>query len=114
MINGFFRAYLLGRRAYMALPELELNGRYCDYALFPSQLLREEERPQHSYVIELKHSKKGASEAEIEAKHREALDQLAGYAQSPNLAKLAACTPVHFLDVEFVGRDLIRCEEVKF
>ena len=45
MINGFFRAYLLGRKDYMAMPELELNGRYCDYALFPSQLLPEAERP---------------------------------------------------------------------
>ena len=37
-------------------------------------------------------------------------DQLAGYARSPNLEHLAAGTPVHFLDVEFVGRDLLVCE----
>ena len=46
------------------------------------------------------------SAAEIAAKHQEALDQLAGYARSPNLEKLAAGTPVHFLDVEFVTYEL--------
>ena len=112
MINGFFRAYLLGRKDYMAMPELELNGRYCDYALFPSQLLPEAERPLHSYVIELKHAPESASASKIDAKHREVLKQLAGYAKSPNLARLAAGTPVHFLDIEFKGRKMIVCEEV--
>ena len=64
-------------------------------------------------MIELKHSKAGATEAEIAAKHREAMDQLAGYARAPNLAALAAGTPVHFLDVEFKGREMLVCEEVK-
>ena len=112
MINGFFRAYLMKRDTYVALPELELNGRYCDYAFFPNQMKPVVEQPTHSYVIELKHSKASATDAEIAAKHREALDQLAGYAKSPNLDALAAGTPVHFLDVEFKGREMIVCEEV--
>ena len=101
------------RSGYTALPELELNGRFCDYAFFPDQSLLPELRSQHSYVIELKHSKKTASDAEFAAKHKEALEQLAGYAKSPNLEKLAAGTPVHFLDIEFKGRDMIVCEEVE-
>ena len=112
LINGFMRAYLTMRSGYMACPELELNGRFCDYAFFPDQSLVPELRSQHSYVIELKHSKKTATEAEIAAKHAEALDQLAGYARHPNLTALAAGTPVHFLDVEFKGREMIVCEEV--
>ena len=113
LINGFMRSYLTMRSGYMVLPELEFNGRFCDYAFFPDQSLAPEFRATHSYVIELKYSKKGASESEKAAHHAEALDQLAGYAKSPNLARLAAGTPVHFLDIEFAGREMIRCEEVK-
>ena len=113
LINGFMRSYLTMKSGYVAVPELELNGRYCDYAFFPDTMTPEDSRPTQSYVIELKHSKNDAQKSEIDAKHREALEQLAGYSRSPNLAKLAAGTPVHFLDVEFVGRKMIVCEEVE-
>ena len=112
LLNGFLRAYLTMRAGYMACPELELNGRFCDYAFFPDPSLAPELRSQHSYVIELKHSKQGAPKREIAAKHKEALAQLAGYAKSPNLKHLAADTPVHFLDIEFVGRKMTVCKEV--
>jgi len=69
-------------------------------------------RPEQSYIIEMKHSPADASEAEIAAKHEEALAQLKAYAADPNLAALAGGTPVHFLVYEFKGRDLIRLEEV--
>ena len=114
LLNGFMRSYLTMKPVYVALPELELNGRYCDYAFFPNMMLPAEFIPEHSYVIELKHSKKGAKKSEVAAKHKEALAQLKGYAASPNLKRLAAGTPVHFLDVEFVGRKLTVCKEVKF
>ena len=113
LLNGFLRAYLTMRAGYMACPELELNGRFCDYAFFPDPSLAPELRSQHSYVIELKHSKQGAPKREIAAKHKEALAQLAGYAKSPKLKRLAAGTPVHFLDIEFVGRKMTVCKEVK-
>ena len=114
LVNGFMRAYLTMRRGYAIRPELELDGRYCDYAFFPDLSLEPRLRSRHSYVIELKHSKKSAPASEVAAKHAEALAQLAAYARQPNLAALAAGTSVHFLDVEFVGRELARCEEVTF
>lgn len=114
LVNGFMRAYLTMRDGYNTFPELELNGRFCDYAFFPNTMLPPELRATHSYVIELKYSKASAPEAEISAKHAEALAQLEAYSRHPNLAALAAGTPVHFLDVEFVGRDLVRCEEISF
>ena len=69
--------------------------------------------PRHSYVIELKHSKADASDAEIAKKHEEALEQLKKYSEDPNLAALAVGTPVHFLCYEFKGRELVRLEEVE-
>ena len=38
--------------------------------------------------------------------------RLKKYADDPNLAALAAGTPVHFLCYEFKGRELVRLEEV--
>ena len=60
----------------------------------------------------MKHSKAGASDAEVAAKHAEALAQLKAYAADPNLPALAGGTPVHFICYEFRGRDLVRLEEV--
>ena len=39
--------------------------------------------------------------------------RLKKYADDPNLAALAAGTPVHFLCYEFKGRELVRLEEVE-
>lgn len=114
LVNGFMRAYLTMHDGYMVAPELELNGRHCDYAFFPNRSLLCGLQPQHSYVIELKHSKKAATGAEIAAKHAGALTQLKAYSEHPQLAALAGGSPVHFLDVEFVGRTMVRCEEVCF
>ena len=69
--------------------------------------------PCHSYIIELKHSAADASDAEIAKKHEEALEQLKKYSADPNLAALAAGTPVHFICYEFKGRELVRLEEVE-
>ena len=111
-INGFIRAYLTMKSHFLVRPELEQNGGFSDYALFPD-LNAGPATPRHSYVIELKHSKADASDAEIAKKHEEALEQLKKYAADPNLAALAAGTPVHFLCYEFKGRELVRLEEVE-
>ena len=97
----------------MVKPELSHQCGFSDYALFPNRMLPESSIPEQSYVIELKHSKADASDAEIAKKHEEALDQLKKYAADPNLAALAAGTPVHFLCYEFKGRELVRLEEVE-
>lgn len=55
-----------------------------------------------------------ASESKLAANHAEALAQLEAYSKCVNLASLAAGTPVHFLDIEFRGRELIRGEEIRF
>ena len=107
-INGYLRAYLTMKSAFTAKPEL---SHPCG-ALFPDRTLPEGCVPEQSYLIEMKYSKAGASDAEVAAKHAEALAQLKAYAADPNLPALAGGTPVHFICYEFRGRDLVRLEEV--
>ena len=111
-INGYLRAYLTMKSAFTVKPELSHPCDYSDYALFPDRTLPEGCVPEQSYLIEMKHSKAGASDAEVAAKHAEALAQLKAYAADPNLPALAGGTPVHFICYEFRGRDLVRLEEV--
>ena len=111
-INGYLRAYLTMKSAFMVKPELSHPCGFSDYALFPDRTLPEGCVPEQSYLIEMKHSKADASDAELAAKHAEALAQLGAYAADPNLAALAGGTPVHFICYEFRGRDLVRLEEV--
>ena len=111
-INGYLRAYLTMKSAFMVKPELSHPCGYSDYALFPDRTLPEGCVPEQSYLIEMKHSKADATDAEVAAKHAEALAQLKAYAADPNLAALAGGTPVHFICYEFRGRDLVRLEEV--
>ena len=111
-INGYLRAYLTMKSVYMVKPELSHPCGYSDYALFPNRMLPASSVPEQSYVIEMKHSKADATDAELAAKHAEALAQLKAYAADPNLAALAGGTPVHFICYEFRGRDLVRLEEI--
>ena len=111
-INGYLRAYLTMKSVYLVKPELSPPCGFSDYALFPNRMLPASSVPEQSYVIEMKHSKADATDAEVAAKHAEALAQLKAYAADPNLPALAGGTPVHFICYEFRGRDLVRLEEV--
>ena len=111
-INGYLRAYLTMKSVYLVKPELSHPCGFSDYALFPDRTLPEGCVPEQSYLIEMKHSKADATDAEVAAKHSEALAQLKAYAADPNLPALAGGTPVHFICYEFRGRDLVRLEEV--
>ena len=111
-INGYLRAYLTMKSAFMVKPELSHPCGYSDYALFPDRTLPDGCVPEQSYLIEMKHSKADATDAEVAAKHAEALAQLKAYAADPNLPALAGGTPVHFICYEFRGRDLVRLEEI--
>ena len=114
LVNGFVRANLMLNPAFMVRPELELGHRNSDYSVFPDRSLDETRSAKHSYVIELKYSKKGEGESEIAAKRDEALAQLKAYAHDPALPALAAGTPVHFLYLHYQGFRQIAAEEIRF
>ena len=65
-----------------------------------------------SYIIELKHSRGDASDAELAAKAEEGIAQLHRYAADPTVPALAKDTRLHLILYQFKGTELIRCEEI--
>ena len=112
LVNGYVRAYLMARSAFMVRPEMELGRRFSDYSLFPDRSLDENRRARHSYVIEMKYSKKDESAAEIAAKRLQALAQLKAYSQDSALPSLTVGTPTHYLYIHYQDFDQIACEEI--
>jgi len=112
-VNGFVRAYLTLKNAFLVKPEMAHPLGYSDIALFPDRTIPFGGVPEQSYVIELKQAKADATDAQLAANHAEALAQLKKYSEDPNLPALAGGTPVHFLCYEFKGRDLYRLEAIE-
>ena len=112
LVNGYLRAYLMLRPAFMVRPEQELGKRFSDYSLFPDRALDVRRSAKHSFVIELKYSKKGETSAEVAAKRAEALAQLKVYSEDPALPSLTAGTPTHYLYIHYQDFDQIACEEI--
>ena len=112
LVNGYLRAYLMMRPAFMVRPEMEFGHRFSDYSLFPDRSLDAMRRAKCSYVIELKYSAKGESAAEVAAKRAEALVQLKAYSEDPALASLTAGTPTTYLYIHYQGFDQIACEAI--
>ena len=65
-----------------------------------------------SYIVELKYSKPGATDAEVAAKAEEGIVQLRRYAADPAVPALSAGTRLHLILYQFQGTELIRVEEI--
>jgi len=109
-LQGFFKAYLALSPLYLVRPEIELNYGYGDLLLLPDKARYPEVA--HSYVIELKYLKAGASEAETEKAEREAGEQLRRYAADKALMRLIAGTALHLITIVFRGPEMIVCTEL--
>ncbi|MBQ0033577.1 MAG: AAA family ATPase, partial [bacterium] len=109
-LQGYMQAEFGHIRYYLAKPEMELSRGYCDFCLFPGRVCNGDVRD--SYIVELKYSKPGASDAEIAAKAEEGIAQLRRYAADPTVPVLSADTRLHLILYQFQGTELIRLEEV--
>ena len=109
-IQGYMQCEFGHLNFYLARPEMELSRGFCDFALFPERCHYGDVT--HSYIIELKFSAKDASEAELEGKYKEALDQLAAYRADPFVPSLAKGTVLHQIVYQFKGTELIRVEQI--
>ena len=109
-IQGYMQAEFGHIRYYLAKPEMELSRGYCDFCLFPERVYNGDVRD--SYIIELKHSKGDASDADLAAKAEEGIAQLHRYAADPTVPALAKGTRLHLILYQFKGTELIRCEEI--
>ena len=87
VIQGFLAAYLSVTDCFVLHTEKELNGGYADVCLEP--LLARHPDARYGYVIELKHLKRGARDAEARIKTavREAAMQLRRYLADERLAR---------------------------
>ena len=111
-LQGYMQAEFGHIRYYLAKPEMELARGYCDFCLFPERVYNGDVRD--SYIVELKYSKMGASEAELAAKAEEGIAQLRRYAADPFVPELAKGTKLHLILYQFQGTELVRLEEIPY
>ena len=109
-LQGYMQAEFGHLVHYLAKAELELGGGFCDFLLFPERVYHGDVA--HSYIIELKHSKEDAPEAELRAKAEEGVAQLRRYAADPLVPKLAEGTQLHLILYQFRGKRIHRLEEL--
>ena len=109
-IQGYMQAEFAHIGVYLVKPEMELSRGFSDFCLFPDPVHGDFVRD--SYIIELKYSKPGATDAEIAAKAEEGIAQLRRYAADPTVPALSAGTRLHLLLYQFKGTEIIRLEEI--
>ena len=110
-IQGFMQAEFAHIGLYLVKPEMELSRGYCDFCLFPDRF-RHGDFVRDSYIIELKHSKGDACDAELAAKAEEGIAELRRYAADPFVPDLAKDTRLHLILYQFKGTELVRLEEI--
>ena len=109
-LQGYMQAEFGHLNYYLMKPEMELACGFCDFCLFPERVYYGDVK--HSYIIELKHAKADASDAELAEKAAEGIDQLHRYAADRCVPNLARGTELHLILFQFKGKELVRCEEI--
>ncbi len=108
-LQGFFKAYLALNSLYLVEPEVELNYGFSDFLLLPDKARYPETA--HSYIMELKYVKPTASDSEVEAKNKEAEEQLQKYCADRVVKRLCMNTRLHLLKIVFRGAEMKICAE---
>ena len=109
-IQGYMQAEFGHLDFYDLAPEMELARGFCDFCLFPERHRFGDVT--HSYLVELKHSAKDASDAELAAKYEEGVAQLARYRADKSVPSLAHGTTLHQIVFQFKGSELVRLEQI--
>lgn len=108
-IQGFMNAMMSLNPYYLTAPEVELNHGYCDFFLMPDFMRWP--MVKHSYILELKYLKTDATDPEAESQWRDAVEQIAHYADGPAVRRLCHGTTLHSIVAQFRGYKLIRMEQ---
>ena len=109
-LQGFMTALLSLNPYYLTAPEMEMSHGYCDFFLMPDTGRYPMVR--HSYIIELKYLKAGATDAEAASQWGEAVEQIRGYAQGERVKKLIRDTELHLIVMQVRGSETIRVEGI--
>ena len=100
-IQGYFNAYLHISKLFIAHPEVEVSHGYCDFFLLADT--KKYPTLQHSYILELKYLKKGATDAEVTKVIEQAQQQLLHYTSDETVILQASGTQLHGIYMVFVG-----------
>ena len=86
-----------------------MNYGYSDFLMLPDKARYADIA--HSYIMELKYVNPTATDAELEAKSREAEEQLKKYSADKVVQRLCIGAQLHLLKVVFQGAEMRICEE---
>lgn len=109
-VHGFTLAMTCQNQFYRPISEYPNQEGYADIFLLP--LVDIYTDMLHSYVIELKYVKSNATDAEVEAKSKEAKCQVCKYADTDMVKMGVKSTQLHRLVIVYRGVEMVVCEEV--
>ena len=110
-VHGFTLALTSQCRFYRPISELDNQNGYADVFLRPRCEIFTD--MQHSYIIELKYLKSGASDAEVKAAIKKAEAQVCRYAETVNVNDNIGHTTLHKVYVIYRGVEMLACDEVR-
>ena len=110
-VHGFTLALTSQYRFYRPISELDNQNGYADVFLRPRCEIFTD--MQHSYIIELKYLKSGASDAEVKAAIKKAAAQVCRYAETVNVNDNIGHTTLHKVYVIYRGVEMLACDEVR-
>ena len=108
-IQGYFKAYLNLSKLFIAHPEVEMNHGYCDFFLLSDT--KKYAPLKHSFIIEVKYLKAGASDEEAHLQWEAAKKQVKSYADDKTVRALTKDVRLHCIVIQFKGGKLLQMEE---
>ena len=109
-VKGFLLAYLGLTQGYVLFPEHESSKGYADFYMMPDLLHQPDIA--YSYIVEVKYTKRDASEGEIASLKKEAAEQLVRYAADEKVLRTKGGTKLELITLVFKGWELIIAEKL--
>ena len=109
-VKGFLLAYLGLTRGYILLPEHESSKGYADFYMMPDLLHQPDIA--YSYIVEVKYTRRDATDAEIASLRADAAAQLERYAADANVLRTKGDTRLELITLVFKGWELVVAEKL--
>lgn len=109
-IKGFLLAYLGLFRYYELYPEYETNKGFADFYFKPSPAALV--IPPYTYLLEVKYSKAGSSDATVHKLADDAREQLLQYSHAPEVAAARSAGRLKLVTIVWRSWELVLMEEV--
>lgn len=109
-VKGFLLAYLGLTSGYVLLPEHESSKGYADFYMMPDLIHQPDIT--HSYIVEVKYTRRDASEADIALLKQDAARQLVRYAADEKVLRTKGNTQLVLITLVFKGWELVVMEKL--